>query len=224
MKIRILVTIISWAALTGLQTPSESTHAAGAAKKNPNILFIMSDQYRADCVGAAGNAEIHTPHMDRLAREGAIFTRAYAAQPVCSPDRAAIFTGLYPHSAGVPENAVGLPTTSRTLSEILVRSGFDCGFFGKWYLGRRDAFATMPEYPRDGRGDQHHFGTGANRRYSVDVVTEDAIRFIARKREKPFYVCVSYQPPHPPLVAPAEYVNRYRHIGAGGGSGPQRCE
>jgi len=180
--------------------------------EKPNILFIMSDQYRADYIGAAGNRDIHTPHLDRLAHDGAIFTRAYAAQPVCSPNRAAIFTGFYPHAAGVPENAVPLPQTSRTMSEMLTPAGYDCGFFGKWYLGRRDAFATMPEYPRDGRGDQHYFGTGANRRYSVDVVTEDAVNFIKRKRESPFYVCVSYQPPHPPLVAPKEYVNRYKHI------------
>ncbi|HPU25916.1 MAG TPA: sulfatase-like hydrolase/transferase [Phycisphaerae bacterium] len=198
---------------------STTPEDAGRAEARPNILFILADQYRWDCVGAAGNPRIHTPNLDRLARQGTWFNRTYAAQPVCSPNRAAILTGLYPHAAGVPDNYTGgpeaqhsLPSTSLTLSEMLTPAGYDCGYFGKWHLGRRDAFPTFPEYPHDGRGEGHYFGKDDNRRYAVDVITDDAIAFLKRPRNQPFYLYVSYYPPHPPFVAPPGYEDRYRDI------------
>jgi arylsulfatase A-like enzyme len=188
-------------------------------ERAPNVLFILTDQHRRDCVGAYGNPEIHTPNIDRIAREGVRFDRAYAAQPVCSPNRAAILTGLYPHTSGVWENCKGgwedrvsLPKSVPTMAEMLRPAGYDCGYFGKWHLGRRDAFETFPEYPGDGRGDNHYFGEGADRRYGVDVITDDAVRFVARERTRPFYVYVSLYPPHPPFSAPQAYVDRYKHI------------
>lgn len=201
------------ASTAGERTPSHDTSS------RPNILFILTDQHRWDCVGAYGNEEIRTPHIDRIAAEGVRFDRSYAAQPVCSPNRSSILTGMYPHTTGVWENCkagweekVGLPRDKKTLAEILAPAGYDCGYFGKWHLGRRDAFETMPEYPSDGRGDQHYFGKGQDRRYGVDVITGDAIAFIRQPRNKPFYIYVSFYPPHPPYSAPPEYVERYRHI------------
>ncbi len=187
---------------------------AADAKPNapPNVLFILTDQHRQDCVGAYGNPDIHTPNLDRLATEGVRFDRAYTAQPVCSPNRAAIITGLYPHAAGVTENKVPLPASSKTLPEYLAPAGYDCGYFGKWHLHRRDAFETFPEYPGDGRGDNHYFGKGADKRYAVDVITDDAVAFLRRPREGPFYVYVSYYPPHPPFSVPPAYVERYKDI------------
>ena len=202
-----------------LVTPDGALSAEAQAREL-NILFILSDQYRWDCVGAAGKRSVHTPHLDRLAKEGTLFNRAYTAQPVCSPNRASIVTGLYPHSAGVQDNCTGggdgersLPKSSRTMSEMLAPAGFDCGYFGKWHLGRRDAFKTFPEYPSDGRGDNHYFGKGDTRRYGVDVITEDAIAFLRRERSQPFYVYVSFYPPHPPFSVPPEYLERYQDVG-----------
>lgn len=203
--------------------PAGSAGAESATQplgpRSPNILFILSDQYRHDCLGVAGNAVAHTPNLDRLAREGMRFTHCYAAQPVCSPNRAAILTGLYPHSAGVQDNCVGdgdstlkLPKSSRTMGEMLALAGYDCGYFGKWHLGRRDAFETFPEYPRDGRGDDHYFGKGNSRRYGVDVITDDAIAFLKKTRTRPFYLYVSYYPPHPPYSVPEAYHERYKGV------------
>ncbi len=202
------VSVLSFsdAAVSGAQ--AETAPPGGG----PNILFILADQYRWDCVGASGNGEIHTPNLDRLAREGVMLNRFYAAQPVCSPNRATILTGLYPHSAGVSENNIPLPKTSKTLGEILTPAGYDCGYFGKWHLVRRDAFPTFPEYPSDGRGKDHYFGKGSDKRYGVDVITDDAVTFIRKTRDKPFYVYVSYYPPHPPFSVPAEYEERYKGI------------
>jgi arylsulfatase A-like enzyme len=180
--------------------------------KAPNILFLLTDQHRWDCVGAYGAREIHTPHLDRIAKEGIRFDRMYTAQPVCSPNRAAIITGLYPHTNGVQENKVPLPKSSITLAEMLAPKGYDCGYFGKWHLGRRDAFATFPEYPDDGRGSNHYFGRGQDKRYAPDVIADDALAFMKKKRDRPFYIYVSFYPPHPPFSVPAGYEERYAEV------------
>ncbi|GMU23416.1 MAG: sulfatase [Phycisphaerae bacterium] len=191
---------------------SPAALAAEPDRARPNILFILADQYRQDCVGTFGNRGIHTPNLDRLAKEGMRFDRAYAAQPVCSPNRGSILTGLYPHSHGVFENNVPLPKTSKAMSEMLAPRGYDCGYFGKWHLVRRDAFETFPEYPNDGRGNNHYYGKGESKRYGVDVITEDAIAFIRKQRSEPFYTYVSYYPPHPPFSVPEEYLERYKDV------------
>lgn len=201
---------ITWGAV--LWVGFAAAPAQQSRPSRPNIVFILADQYRFDCVAANGNPRIHTPHLDRLAGQGVSFQRAYAAQPVCSPNRAAILTGLYPHAAGVTENNVSLPKSSRTLAEILAPTGYACGYFGKWHLGRRDAFTTMPDYPGDARGDNHYFGKGPSRRYGVDVIVEDAIHFIREHRDGPFYLYVSLYPPHPPYSVPNEYEERYKEI------------
>ena len=185
---------------------------AASQPHKPNILFILTDQHRQDGVGAYDGSPAITPNLDRMAAEGARFDRAYVAQPVCSPNRSSIITGLYPHSSGVYENKVPLPSSSRTMSEMLKPAGYACGYFGKWHLGRRDAFETMPEYPSDGRGDNHYFGKGDQRRYATDVITEDAVAFIREHQDKPFYTYVSYYPPHPPYSVPPGYEEHYKHI------------
>ncbi len=182
------------------------------SRKKPNILFLLTDQHRWDCIGAYGARDVHTPHLDRLAREGIRFNRLYAAQPVCSPNRAAIITGTYPHTNGVVENKVPLPKSSIALPEMLAPKGYDCGYFGKWHLGRRDAFETFPEYPNDGRGNNHYFGKGDEKRYGIDVITDDALAFMKKKRDQPFYIYVSYYPPHPPYSVPQEYEERYADV------------
>ncbi|MHC4442517.1 MAG: sulfatase family protein [Planctomycetota bacterium] len=209
---RFFITLIVVAMLVLFWLKPATAPAMGPPQKKSNILFILADQYRYDCIGANGNSKIHTPNLDRLAAEGMRFDRMYAAQPVCSPNRAAIITGLYPHTNGVWENNVSLPKTSRTMSEMLAPTGYDCGHFGKWHLVRRDAFKTFPQYPKDGRGKNHYFGKGKSRRYGVDVITEDAVKFMQRKRKKPFYLYVSFYPPHPPYSVPGQYLERYKHI------------
>lgn len=212
-QIRVLDRRTFCSSVASLPLAGRRTMLSLPASRQPwNLLLILSDQHRYDCVGANGNSRIHTPHLDRLAAAGARFERAYVAQPVCSPNRAALLTGLYPHSSGVWENNVPLPPASLALSELLRPRGYDCGYFGKWHLGRRNAFETIPEYPNDGRGHQHYFGEGPSRRYSADVLTEDALAFLEKKRSAPFFACVSFYPPHPPYSVPQAYRRPYASL------------
>ncbi len=99
-----------------------------------NLLFIWTDQQRADSLPCYGNAFASTPHLDRLASESFIFERAYCTQPVCTPSRASILTGLWPHTHGCISNNYPLAPESRTIAEQ-VGDRYHCAYYGKWHLG-----------------------------------------------------------------------------------------
>ena len=120
-----------------------STNQGGG--RRPDVIVLLTDQQRADALGAAGAADLRTPAMDRLAREGVMFTRAFAATPQCSPSRAALLTGRHPHRTGVMGNtAVGgqpagmsgpLDRAVPTLGGVFGAAGYETAYFGKWHLG-----------------------------------------------------------------------------------------
>jgi arylsulfatase A-like enzyme len=122
--------------------------ACARAASRPDIVVLLTDQQRADALAAVGAAGLRTPALDRLAREGALFTRAFCATPQCSPSRAALLTGRYPHRTGVmgnvDENASGQPAAGMsaaldrsmaTLGRIFAGAGYQTAYFGKWHLG-----------------------------------------------------------------------------------------
>src|ERR1051325_8223901 len=107
---------------------------SGAAK--PNIVLIISDQFRGDCVGAMGlNPMNLTPNLDRMASNGVLFRSAFCNQPVCAPARASIFTGQYPAKHGVWKNGIALPENATTLAKSLRSAGYSANYMGKWHLG-----------------------------------------------------------------------------------------
>ncbi len=128
---------------------------AAATGRPPNIVFLLADDLGQRDLGAYGSTFYETPHLDRLAREGARFTQAYAACPVCSPTRASIITGKYPQRTGITDfigapqpaafrrntrlvpapYALGLELTETTLAEALKPAGYATCFAGKWHLG-----------------------------------------------------------------------------------------
>jgi len=114
-----------------------ATAAGPEAARRPNILFLVADEYRYDCLGASGHPIVRTPHLDRLAAEGANFTHAYAASPVCSPDRAVLFTGRYPHINGVTQNGGRFRPGEVPLPLLLQHYGYTTAMAGKLHL-RKD--------------------------------------------------------------------------------------
>jgi len=106
----------------------------------PNILLLLTDQQRFDTIKALGSAfSARTPHMDGLARAGVSFDQAYCTAPVCSPSRATLMTGLFPHQAGVPGNlGRDMPPLSPalpTVGKMLRAGGYQTVYHGKWHLG-----------------------------------------------------------------------------------------
>jgi len=112
--------------------------------QRPNILWIMTDQHRADCLGCMGHPVIQTPHLDRIGAEGIVFENAFCQSPVCMASRAALFTGRYPATVRVRGMGV-LPPAETTFPELLRRAGYSTGAFGKVHL-------TPERYTRDQLG------------------------------------------------------------------------
>jgi len=122
-----------WADEPKGETATQSTAPASASHR-PNILWIMADQLRYDCVGANGNPIIKTPHLDRLAKESANFSHAFIQAPVCVPSRASFFTGRYPHSHRNRVNYTPLAASEVLLPARLQRAGYRTAIVGKSHL------------------------------------------------------------------------------------------
>jgi arylsulfatase A-like enzyme len=219
--------------ILALWASASSTPAA----ERPNVVFILADDLgRQDC-GFMGGTEIKTPHLDQLARSGAILD-AFYVQPVCSPTRAALLTGRYPMRHGLQVGVVrpwaqyGLPLAERTLAQGLKDAGYATAIVGKWHLGH-----FRPEYLPTRRGFDHQYGhyNGAidyfthmrdggfdwhkddkvNRDpgYSTALLGEAAARFVAANAgKKPFFLYVPFNAVHAPHQAPKEYLQRYSHL------------
>lgn len=101
----------------------------------PNILLLCTDQQRYDALGAAGNPHIRTPHLDRLAAQGARFTNCYTQSTVCAPSRGSLMTGRYPRHHGLWANGVDMDPAQQLFTAVLAEEGYDCGLVGKLHLG-----------------------------------------------------------------------------------------
>ncbi|MFP4054336.1 MAG: sulfatase-like hydrolase/transferase [Phycisphaerae bacterium] len=103
--------------------------------QRPNLLFVFTDEQRYDTMAAYGNDRIQTPVLSRLAESATVFDRAYVTQPVCTPSRSTLMTGLYPHANGCTENNVPLQDDTPCLPEMLPPGEYVTGYHGKWHLG-----------------------------------------------------------------------------------------
>src|SRR5688572_3561399 len=141
----------------------------------PDIVILLTDQQRADAMGDSPG--LRTPSMNQLAREGVQFNRAYCATPQCSPSRAALLTGRYPHRVGVMGNVAergtpaGMsPPLDRTipgLGRLLTSAGYETAYFGKWHLGN----------------DPGSYGFETHQASRGHELTEPVLRFLDTRRE-----------------------------------------
>ena len=209
--------------------------APSSAAKKPNIVFILVDDLGWSDIGCYGNSFNETPRIDRLAREGMRFTDFYAAGAVCSPTRASIFSGQYPGRVGitdfiaghwrpfeklvVPQNDSHLPLELTTPAEALRAAGYATAYYGKWHLGGGEKFhPTQHGFDEAivtrGRHFAPRFRTDPpvavkDGTYLGDFLTDRAVDFIRRGRERPFFVVVSHYAVHIPLEAKRATVDKY---------------
>ena len=168
-------------------------------------------------LGCAGNTDTHTPHLDRLAKEGARLTNHFSASAVCSPSRACLFTGKYSLDVGIPDflisnGGVGLDPKHTTLAKVFKQNGYRTSLVGKWHLGDADRF-----HPHQ-HGYDHFAGfriggnegplsskdpkielNGALQQaygYTSDILTDHAIDFIGQVSDKPFFLSLNFWAPH----------------------------
>lgn len=103
--------------------------------KQPNLLFIYTDEQAFNTLAAYGNTRIQMPNLNRLAEESVVFDQAYVSQPVCTPSRSTLLTGLYPHTNGCTENSIPLKNDTLCLPEMINKGSYITAHYGKWHLG-----------------------------------------------------------------------------------------
>jgi arylsulfatase A-like enzyme len=178
----------------------------------PNLIVVLIDDLRFDETGASGHPYMKTPHVDRLAREGAMFENAFHTTPLCSPNRACIVTGQYASRHGIIDN-VGRDAMSHRLPNYhvaLQQLGYETAHIGKWHMGN-DA-SPRPGYDHwvsfRGQGslrdpvlwEMNENGSGSERKvpgYVTDILSERAVQYVRRKRSKPFALFLAHKAVHP---------------------------
>jgi len=187
---------------------------APSRRSRPNLLVILIDDLRFDEYGAGGHPYMKTPHIDRLAREGATFTRAFHPTPICSPNRASILTGQYASRHGIIDNVARdemsfrLPNYHLALQAL----GYETAHIGKWHMGNSAAprpgydewfsfpghgSLIDPEFNDNGRVVQR---TG----YMTDLLNERALEYVNRERSKPFALFLAHKAVHPDAFQAAD--------------------
>lgn len=205
----LLATIVA----TTIVGPSSlfAKRANEATSARPNVVLIVTDNQGAWTLGCYGNPDIKTPNLDRMAAEGVRFNRAFSNNPVCSPTRATLLSGLMPSQHGVHNYLNAQYNTLEefdTLPEILGWEGYTCGIVGKWHLGPfdRPGQEGFTHWIVKQGGHTPSFyntlvidDTGRQRRIESHITpfwTEQAVSFIEKNQDRPFFLYLAYNGPY----------------------------
>jgi arylsulfatase A-like enzyme len=217
-----------------LEVRGDQSKASSARK--PNIVILLADDYGYADAGFQGCQDIPTPHLDALARSGVRCTSGYVSGPYCSPTRAGLMTGRYqqrfghefnPGNGGARANDIGLPLTETTLADRLKSAGYATGLVGKWHLGE------APKFHPQQRGYDEFFGFlgGAHpyfaergapiyrgtrvveeNEYLTDAFAREAVEFIERHKQAPFFLYLAFNAVHTPMQATEKRLRRFDAI------------
>jgi len=211
--------------------------SAPARSRPPNIVIILTDDQGYADLGCFGAKDLRTPNLDRMAREGLRFTDFYVAQAVCTASRAALMTGCYPNRVGLQgalnhQSPIGISDDETLLPELCRRQGYATAAYGKWHLG------CQPKFMPTRHGFDEYFGipysndngplhatmrglpalplyegervieTDPDQTQFTRRITEHAVGFIERNRERPFFLYVPHIMPHVPIHASAAFKGR----------------
>lgn len=208
---------------------------AAAPRRKPNIIWIMADDLGRNDLGCYGQKIIRTPNVDRLAKEGTLFTDAYAGCTVCAPSRSVLMTGLHMGHTSVRSNPGGVPLLPEdvTVAEVLKTAGYATGHFGKWglgdigsegvpwkqgfdsffgYLNQVHAHWYYPPFLYDNDKEVRLPGNEKGKRttYSHDVIADKALDFVRKHKGEPFFLYFSPTIPHLELLVPEDSMRQYR--------------
>lgn len=191
----------------------------------PNIVFVFADDLGYGDLSCFGATQIKTPNLDKIAANGIKFTSFYSVSPVCSPSRAGLMTGRYPVRMGIhhvffPESWTGLPVEEITMAEKLKEAGYATGIVGKWHLGHHRQFLPLQ------RGFDEYFGIPysndmeaavylrgnevvddkIDQSQMVKTYTTEALNFIEKHKDEPFFLYFPHNMPHVPVYASENFL------------------
>ena len=181
----------------------------------PNILFIMSDDHAIAAISAYGSQLIETPNIDRIAREGVLFTSSFVTNSICAPSRAAMLTGKYSHLNGLRDNRDTFDGSQPTFPKLLQQAGYQTAMIGKWHLKSEptgfDEWRILT-----GQGQYYNPVLNVNgvesevTGYVTDLITEQALDFLQnRDRSRPFALLYQHKAPHRNWMPAARHLGLY---------------
>jgi arylsulfatase A len=211
------------------------------AARKPNVIVIYTDDQGYADMNIYGSKDLYTPNMDGLAKSGVRFTQFYSTSPICSPSRAALLTGRYPQRAGLPlmgpskEGVPGMSGDQYTLGELFKDAGYKTAHIGKWHVGYSkdtEPNAQGFDYSYGFMGgcidNYSHFfyWDGPNRhdlwkngaeiyepgRYFPDLMVDEAGKFMAENKDKPFFMYWAINNPHYPLQGSKKWLDYYKDL------------
>jgi arylsulfatase A-like enzyme len=203
-----------------------------AAAEKPNVVVIVGDDMGYADIGVHGCKDIPTPHIDSLAKTGVRFTNGYVSGPYCSPTRAGLLTGRYQTRFGHEFNpggqgGQGLPLSETTLADRMKAAGYATALIGKWHLGGAEKFHPQRRgfdeffgflggahsfFPEKGSGILRGAARVDEKEYLTDALAREAVSFIEKQREKPFFLCLTFNAVHTPMHADAARLKKFSDI------------
>jgi arylsulfatase A-like enzyme len=229
IELLVVIAIIAVLVTTGLVPAMAGAELSGP--RRPNILVILADDLGYGDVGFHHCRDIPTPQIDRIAHEGIRCTNGYVSAPICSPSRAGLLTGRYPQRFGHesnPGDGGGLPLSETTLADRLRAAGYVTGLVGKWHLGgtpelhpTRRGFVEFfgflegehPYFPGQGPPLQRGTAEIVEREYLTDALAREAVAFIDRHKDRPFFLYLAFNAVHIPTQAAGPRRERFLSIG-----------
>ncbi len=192
---------------------------ASAADKRPNILFVFSDDHALQAIGAYGSRINKTPHLDRIANEGAVFANSFCANSICGPSRACILTGKHSHVNGFLRNGNRFDGSQTTFPKLMQDVGYQTAVIGKWHLSTDptgfDHWEILPGQGNYYNPDFIQMDRQRKRRegYCTDIITNLALEWLKEERdpEKPFIMMCQHKAPHRNWSPAARHFSLYRN-------------
>lgn len=185
-------------------------------QSKPNIIYIMSDDHDNDAISAYNKQFIQTPNIDRIAKEGVKFNKAFVGNSICSPARATLLTGQHSHKNGVKDNFTRFDSSKTTIAHLLGQAGYQTALIGKWHL---HSYPTGFDYWRILPGMGQYFDTRmikmngdtiTEKGYSANALTDDAINWLSsRDKNKPFALFFHHKAPHRNFVPALKYLEEF---------------
>lgn len=194
--------------------------AAQASAKQPNIVFIFSDDHAPQAIGAYGSKINQTPNLDRIAAEGAKFRNSFCANSICGPSRACILTGKHSHKNGFLRNGDRFDGSQLTFPKLMQEAGYRTAMIGKWHLSSDptgfDHWEVLP-----GQGSYYNpdflQSSGGRKRYEgycTDIITENSLDWLEQQAasDKPFLLMCQHKAPHRNWAPPPRYYSLYDNV------------
>lgn len=230
---------------------ADSAVMAQSKGTSPNLIIVLTDDMGYADVGFNGCLDIPTPHIDKIAERGVVFTSGYVSYCVCGPSRAGLLTGRYQDRFGFSRNPLfapndpemGLPLSEETLADALKKAGYKSLAIGKWHMGAHESLHPLkrgfddfygflsgghqyfPELltlndPFEAKAQNDGYKTKLLRNYErvneteylTDAFSREAVSYIEKNKDNPFFIYLAYNAPHGPLQATEKYLNRFSHL------------